>query len=93
MMKATALSFFFLLVTLFGMVIAQEPVADAGLRQRRRTRRRILGSSKGSSDSYESNYEDWLDGTLDQKESDSGKGDSVSSSIAMNLDIKKTVES
>ena len=82
-MKSTALSFFFLLVTLFGIAIAQEPDANVGLRQRRTNKRRL---GKGSSDDFGDSYEEWLT----QGDSDSGKGDSVSSTV-MKLNIKKTV--
>ena len=84
-MKASALSLFFLLVTLFGIAIAQEPIADSGLRQRR------LG--KGDDDEFTSNYADFLNNTLDQKADESGKGGRVSSSTAMSLDVKKIVDS
>ena len=87
-MKTIGLCFLILLVTLFGIAIAQEPVANAGLRHDRTNNRRL-----GSSDSFSSDYDEYLAGTLDQKESSSGKGDSVSSTVMNLLDIKKTVES
>ena len=77
MMKVTALSFFFLLVTLFGIVVAaQEQVADGALRSHRGANgglKRRLTTTKGSSDSTKGSS-DSAKGSASSKGSESGKG-------------------